>query len=406
MEAKLVMSGPRAAESKDSKPDARIGEPPTEPEVVRPEDDLPPVRRVGVVFGGPSREHGVSFFSARCLLDNLPKNRYEAVPLYVTKEGVWLTPKDSRAEFDRQMRRKPRELLLDGMQAGPPPAPAAEIVASFTEAFHEAGVDVLFPINHGTYGEDGVNQGLFESMGIPYVGFGVAASAVGMDKIFMKALFGAAGLPQVGYVPLARYDWQSAGRRHLLEERLEMMPLPLFVKPSCAGSSVGVSKVKRHEDLRRAIDTAFDFDSRVLVEEGVNAREIECSVLEGEDGSMPEASVPGEIIPGHEFYDYEDKYIDDKSRSVIPAELTEAVKDEVRTLAIAAFETVGGAGFARVDFFVERGTDKVYLNELNSLPGFTPISMYPKMWEASGMALPNLLDRLVRSAFQRPVRGR
>jgi D-alanine-D-alanine ligase len=185
-----------------------------------------------------------------------------------------------------------------------------------------------------------------------------------------------------------------------------MLHLPLFVKPSCAGSSVGVSKVKDHDDLPRALAQALDIDARALVEEGVDAREIECAVLEGEDGNPTEASMPGEIVPGHEFYDYEDKYVDDKSRSVIPAELPDDVREEIRGLAIAAFDVLGGAGFARVDFFYERGTGRVLLNEINSLPGFTPISMFPKMWEVSGLPLPSLLDRLVRSAFQRPVRGR
>ncbi len=362
--------------------------------------------RVGVVFGGPSREHGVSFYSARCLLENLPGDKYEAVPLLVTKEGDWHGPAASRAEMERQFARPGNALLFDGVKPGQKPAPSIEILSSFLRALEEGQVDVLFPIAHGTFGEDGVYQGLFESLNFPYVGCGVAASAVGMDKILMKAAFSVAGLPQVEYTPLSRLEWESAGRRHLLEERLEMMPLPVFVKPACAGSSVGVSKVKRHGDLAAAIRLALEIDPRAIVEEGLNAREIECSVLEGEDGGPTEASLPGEIIPGHEFYDYEDKYIDNKSRSVIPADIPEEKREEVRALAIAAFDAIGGAGFARVDFFLERETGRVVINELNSLPGFTPISMFPKMWEHSGLSLPTLLDRLVRSAFQRPLRGR
>jgi len=363
-------------------------------------------RRVGVVFGGPSREFGVSFLSARCLLENLPKEAWEAVPVFVGKDGLWHGPSAAAAEMAAYFARPPREALLDGMAAGVAPVPFQDAVGSFFAAMREAQPDVLFPINHGTFGEDGAHQGIYESFGVPYVGFGIAASAVGMDKVLMKAAFGAAGLPQVEYLPFSRADWQSVGRRHMLEERLNLLHTPLFVKPSCAGSSVGITKVRDEGSLPRAIAAAFEIDERVLVEEGVDAREIECSVLEGEDGRPTQASLPGEIIPGHEFYDYEDKYIDDKSRSVIPADLPENLREEIRSLAIAAFDTLGGAGFARVDFFLERRTNRVLVNELNSLPGFTPISMFPKMWETTGLPLPALLDRLVRSAFQRPLRGR
>jgi D-alanine-D-alanine ligase len=363
-------------------------------------------KRVGVVFGGPSREFGVSFLSARCLLENLPADSWEAVPLFVGKDGLWHGPEAAAREVLRYFARPAREALLDGVVAGSAPAPYGECISSFAAAMAEARPDVLFPINHGTFGEDGAHQGLYESLGIPYVGFGVSASAAGMDKILMKATFGAAGLPQVEFLSFSRTDWERHGRRHLLEERLGMLHLPLFVKPSCAGSSVGITKVKQERDLPRAIAAALEIDQRVVVEEGVDAREIECSVLEGEEGRPTEASLPGEIIPGHEFYDYEDKYIDGASRSVIPADLPVRLQEEIQGLAIAAFDTLGGAGFARVDFFVERGTNRVLLNELNSLPGFTPISMFPKMWEASGLALPALLDRLVRSAFRRPLRGR
>lgn len=362
--------------------------------------------RVGVVFGGPSREHGVSFLSARCLLENLPEDAHEAFPLFVGKDGRWHGPAGSQEELSRQLARPPRDLLLDGVLPSDPAAPGCEVVASFEEALRLSRPDVLFPIAHGTFGEDGVYQGLFESLGLPYVGCGVAASAVGMDKVLMKAVFGAAGIPQVDYFSFSAADWEKPSRRELLLERVEEMGLPVFVKPACAGSSVGVSKVKTLDALAPAVTAALALDERGIVEEGVEAREIECSVLEGEDGSPTAASLPGEVIPGHEFYDYEDKYIDDKSRSVIPAQLPEATSDEVRRLAAAAFDAIGGAGFARVDFFLERRTGRVLLNELNSLPGFTPISMFPKMWEATGLALGPLLARLVRSAFQRPRRGR
>ena len=363
-------------------------------------------RRVAVVFGGPSREHGVSFVSAKCLLDNLPTELYEPVPLFVGKDGVWYGPGDSAAEMRRQLARPGRDLLLDGVKPGSSAAAAPRIVASFLKAYEEAKPDVVFPMVHGTFGEDGVLQGLLEALGIPYVGFGVAASAVGMDKAFMKAAFGAAGLPQTRYQLVRQEDFRRSGRLPLVLAHLETLPLPLFVKPACAGSSVGITKVKDYAALPAALEEALAVDARALVEEGIAGREIECSVLEGEDGGPSEASLPGEIIPGHEFYDYEDKYIDDKSRSVIPADLPAGVTEEVRRLAISAFDVLGGAGFARVDFFLERGSGRVLVNEINSLPGFTPISMFPKMWDATGLSLPRLLDRLVRSAFVRPPRGR
>ncbi len=363
-------------------------------------------RRVGVVFGGPSREHGVSFVSAACLLENLPKETTEAIPLFVGKNGVWHGPSESKKELERQLSRPPNELHLYGEKPGSKPAGTSETVDSFFTAWHEAGPDVLFPIVHGTFGEDGVLQGLLESLGIPYVGFGVAASAVGMDKIFMKAAFGAAGLPQVRYVGFSRAEWKMPASRAALVTRIDGLGYPVFVKPSCAGSSVGVSKVKSEDGLAPAVEEAFLVDGRVLAETGVDAREIECSVLEGEAGGPTEASLPGEIVPSHEFYDYEDKYIDAGSRAIIPADLPESFREEVRRLAARAFDVLGGGGFARVDFFLERGTHRLLVNEINSLPGFTPISMFPKMWEATGLPLPKLLDRLVRSAFQRPSRGR
>lgn len=361
--------------------------------------------RVGVVFGGPSREHGVSFLSARCLLGNLPSGRYEALPVFVGKDGLWHGVAGSREELLRYFARPAREALLDGVVPGSRPAPAPEVVASFEAAFRDGAWDVVFPIVHGTWGEDGVLQGLLEATNVPYVGFGVAASAVGMDKLLMKAVFAAAGLPQVRYVGVRAAEWAAPARRAALMPRIEELGLPLFVKPACAGSSVGITKVKRADELDAAVATALAVDATALVEEAADAREIECAVLEGEEGPT-EASLPGEIVPGHEFYDYEDKYIDDRSYSVLPADLPEGTREEVRKMACAAFDAVGGAGFARVDFFLERGTGRVLLNEINSLPGFTPISMFPKMWEATGLPLEALLDRLVRSAFRRPLRGR
>ena len=361
--------------------------------------------RVAVVFGGPSREHGVSFLSARCLLENLPGERYEALPVFVGKDGLWHGVSASREEMLRHLERPAREALLDGVAPGSMPAPAADAVASFESAFRDGTWDVVFPIVHGTFGEDGVLQGLLEAMNVPYVGFGVSASAVGMDKLLMKAVFGAAGLPQVRYVGVRAAAWADRDRRAALLRQVEPLGLPLFVKPACAGSSVGITKVKRREELEGAVEEALAVDATALVEEAADGREIECAVLEGE-GGVAEASLPGEVVPAHEFYDYEDKYIDDRSYSVIPAGVPDGAREEIRRMAVAAFDAVGGAGFARVDFFLERATGRVLLNEINSLPGFTPISMFPKMWEASGLPLGELLHRLVSSAFRRPLRGR
>jgi D-alanine-D-alanine ligase len=246
----------------------------------------------------------------------------------------------------------------------------------------------VFPIIHGTTGEDGALQGFLEMLGLPYVGGGVTASAIGMDKGVFKALLRDAGIP--------------AARAVVVRSSVELdgppFPLPLFVKPANGGSSVGVTKVKRAEDLALGIATALRYDDRALVEEAIDAREIECAVLGNDD---PRASVPGEIIPGREFYDYDDKYREDRARLVIPAPLPDSVAAEVRRLAIEAFRVAGVSGMARVDFFVERGTDRVLVNEINTLPGFTAISMYPKLWEATGLPLPALLDELIRLALER-----
>ena len=277
---------------------------------------------------------------------------------------------------------------------------------SFFTAWHAAGAEVLFPIVHGTFGEDGVLQGLLESLGIPYVGFGVAASAVGMDKIFMKAAFGAAGLPQVEYVAFSRAEWKSKESRASIVERAGRLGFPLFVKPACAGSSVGVSKVKSEAGLAPAVEEALLVDGRVLAERGVDAHEIECSVLEGETGRPTEASLPGEIVPGREFYDYEDKYIGTLSRSIIPA--TCPSPSATRCAASRSARSTSSAAPASRAWTSSSSaaSHRLLVNEINSLPGFTPISMFPKLWEATGLPLPKLLDRLVRSAFQRPVRGR
>ena len=344
--------------------------------------------RVVLLFGGKSVEREVSRISARTIAGGLDPARYEVVPIAVGADGRFLSAPDS-ARLLAEGKVPARFLPETG------PGNAAETGSSGSGLVPaEIGpgrADVVFPIIHGTSGEDGALQGFLELLGLPYVGAGVSASAVGMDKALFKALLRDARVPTPRAVSVASAsDLPRAP-----------FPLPLFVKPANGGSSVGVTKVKREEDLAAAVAEALRYDERALVEEAIDGREIECAVL-GNDN--PRASVPGEIVPGREFYDYDDKYREDRARLVIPAELPGAVAAEVQRLAIQVFRLAGASGMARVDFFVERGTDRVLVNEINTLPGFTAISMYPKMWEASGLPLPALLDELIRLALERHAR--
>jgi D-alanine-D-alanine ligase len=264
----------------------------------------------------------------------------------------------------------------------------------------ETRPDIVFPLIHGTGGEDGALQGYLETIGVPYVGSGVTASAVGMDKMHMKQAFASVKLPMVDYIHLHENDWRT-DRDRLLRAINNALRLPYFVKPANAGSSVGVTKVKSDGDLAEAIDKAFRFDEKVLVERGLDARELEVSVLGNE---TPEASVPGEIVAGAEFYSYEDKYVDAKAQLIIPAKLTKDRVEEIQRLSIAAFKAVNAAGFARVDFFLERGTNRLFVNEINTIPGFTAISMYPKLWEATEMKYWRLIERLIELGIERARR--
>ena len=336
--------------------------------------------RVAVLFGGKSVEREVSRISARTIASAFDPARYEVVPIGVTEAGRFLAPSESGV------------LLSSG--AVPERFRAAETAgtAVIPAEIAPGRVDVAFPIIHGTTGEDGALQGFLETLGVPYVGAGVTASAVGMDKAVFKALLRDARIPTPRSVVLARPE----------EARLaDDLPLPLFVKPSTGGSSVGVTKVKLRADVAGAVAVALRYAERALVEEGIDGRELECSVLGDED---PRASLPGEVVPGHEFYDYDDKYRDDKARLMVPAEVPPDVSEEVRRLAVAVFRVCGVSGMARVDFFLERGSGRIFVNEINTLPGFTAISMYPKLWEASGLPLARLLDELVRLALARHER--
>lgn len=357
--------------------------------------------RVAVVFGGRSTEHEVSLVSARSVMAAMDPQRFEIVPIGVTKEGRWLVSGDPM-----------RELTEGGRGAGPagggarpmlpgvaePSSRSLEAVRGRTEA--GKGIDppdVVFPLVHGIYGEDGTLQGLLDMAGLPYVGAGVIGSAVGMDKDVSRRLLGHAGLPVVRTHVIPVATWTKEGKGARIESALSEIGLPCFVKPACSGSSVGVTKVRDARDLEAAVDDAFQYDTKALVERAVDAREIEVAVL-GNDA--PEASIPGEIVPCREFYDYAAKYVED-SRLLIPAPLEGDQTAEVRRLALEAFRLLEMAGLARVDFFLDRQDGRFYINEVNTLPGFTPISMYPRLWEASGVPYRELITRLITLALER-----
>lgn len=359
--------------------------------------------RIGVLFGGKSSEHDVSLASARSVMAALEASGFDVVPIGIDRRGGWLWGND------------PMYLLTGGeysnrrlTQMGPPPDehldnPMIRDVAAVNSTQPTTlgqflpAVDVIFPVLHGPMGEDGTVQGLLELVDIPYVGCGVMASAVGMDKLQCKVIFAAQGLPQVPYLAVLRRHWEAAADAVLdhIEARL---PYPLFVKPANMGSSIGVTKARDRGELTTALAEASRFDRKLVVEQGIDAREIEVSVLGNDE---PLVSVPGEIVPGNEFYDYDAKYLLDTSELLIPAPIGPALTAQVQQLARAAFLALDGAGLARVDFLLERHTDRLYVNEVNTLPGFTQISMYPKLWEASGVSYPELVTRLVELALER-----
>jgi D-alanine-D-alanine ligase len=331
--------------------------------------------QVAVLFGGRSGEHEVSLASAASVARGL-RASHDVLCVLIDKAGRWLLQEGG----------EPRPSGGEPVFLAPVPGDGGRL-RRFADAHELAHPDVFFPVLHGPYGEDGTVQGLFELAAVPYVGAGVAASAVSMDKAMMKALFARAGLPQVEHRVLVRRDGRSEARC------LEELGLPVFVKPANLGSSVAVAKVKSEAELGPALDVAFAYDRKVIVEKGVPAREIEVAILGNE---APEASVPGEIRPDREFYDYDSKYSpESRTELVIPAPLDPGPTEEARRLGVAAFQAVDAAGFARVDFFLDKETGRFLVNEINTIPGFTSISMYPKLWEASGLAYPELLARLV-----------
>jgi len=390
--------------------------------------------RVGILFGGRSGEHEVSLLSAASVLKAIDKNKYDVVPIGITKAGHWLTADHA----ERLLQGKPageatHPQETKHLRAGDPDATVGAALLSKGEAVivppeplprsgalepfqTDAGtaqmtrrasdrainVDVIFPVLHGTFGEDGTIQGLLELADIPYVGAGVLGSAAGMDKDVMKSLFRAAGLPIVKHVTILRANWKSNPNpaRKLVESRLKY---PVFVKPANLGSSVGISKAHDRRELGPAMEEAAQFDRKIVVEQGVGgkkgkAREIECSVL-GND--HPKASLPGEVVPGKEFYDYAAKYLEEGSQLIIPAKLTKSQTRQVQELAVQAFQAVDCSGLARVDFLMDPGSKKIYINEINTMPGFTAISMYPKLWASSGLSYPDLIDRLIQLGLER-----
>ena len=335
---------------------------------------------VGVVFGGRSVEHHVSIVSARTVALGLREAGHRVTPLGIAQDGCWLD-------------RGAAAVVLASDQRVIPPlgVPVAPTLA----ALLGSGVEVVFPIVHGSWGEDGTLQGLCEMLDLPYVGPGVTTSAVAMDKLYTKRLLAAAGVPVLPCEAVTRAELESDPRA--VRDRLEALPLPLFVKPCRGGSSVGVKRVDNRSCVETSLRFALRFDDAVLVERGIDGRELECAVLGYES---LEASAVGEIVPGGDFYDYADKYLNDNARLIAPAELLPATADRIRATAVAAFAALGGAGLARVDFLLE-GDGRLYVNEINTLPGFTAISMYPHLWDISGVPLPRLTDRLVEIALAR-----
>jgi len=370
---------------------------------------------VGVLFGGRSGEHEVSLASARSIMENIDRHKYDVVPIGITKEGEWIVGGDPLKELLSGVVSKssPATMLADPSRRGVwnlRPSRAAEdegkALASAARgerqvdrlrAVRLAELDVVFPVLHGTYGEDGTVQGLLELAGVPYVGCGVLASALAMDKAVAKDVLSAHGIPILPYVVIKRKAWRAVPER-VVEQIEHSLTYPVFTKPANLGSSVGITKVHDRGELGAGLDLASRYDRKLVVEQGIDAREIEVSVLGNDD---PIASVPGEVVPSREFYDYQAKYIDDDSELLIPAPLGARQCEQIRQMAIEAYTALDCAGMARVDFLLDRASKKVWLNELNTIPGFTQISMYPKLWEATGIGYSELIDRLIELAMER-----
>ena len=350
--------------------------------------DKKKILRVGVLFGGRSGEHEVSLVSAASVIRGLDPDKYEAVPIGITKDGHWLIGEGALKLLPDVMKNGRRIMLSAD--------PTEAALVPLDRGAGAQRLDVIFPVMHGTFGEDGTIQGMLELAGLPYVGAGVLGSAIGMDKDVAKRLCQAARIPVVPWITVNRWEWEKdpATVRTAIEKKFEY---PVFIKPAALGSSVGMTKVHNAEELGPALDFACEYGVKILVEKAVVAREIEVSVLGNHE---PQASVPGEIVPHREFYDYAAKYLEDGTQLVIPAVLKPAQIRKIQECAIKAFRTLELSGMARVDFFLEKKGGKIFLNEVNTIPGFTSISMYPKLWEATGIPFRELIDRLIQLAFE------
>jgi D-alanine-D-alanine ligase len=344
--------------------------------------------RVGVLFGGRSGEHEVSLASAASIVRGLDPQKYEAVPIGITKEGHWLIGAGAQKMLPEVLRTGQRVLMSAD--------PTESALMPLDGSPQGQKLDVVFPVIHGTFGEDGTMQGLLELAGLPFVGAGVLGSAIGMDKDVAKKLMQVAGIPVVPWIAVQRADWERQPKeiRRAIEKKFKY---PVFVKPATLGSSVGMTKVHSRAELGPALDLAAEFAMKIMVERAVSAREIEVSVLGNHD---PRASIPGEIVPHREFYDYAAKYLEEGTKLLIPAKLTKSEVKKVQTMAVTAFRALELSGMARVDFFIEKRGGKIFLNEVNTIPGFTSISMYPKLWEANGIPFRELVSKLIDLAME------
>ena len=354
--------------------------------------------KIGVLYGGRSGEHDVSLCSAASVVAALDKSKYDIIAIGIDRDGRWYVQDQPEIVNDKtfgkilSLKKRGFWLVNHFEQQN------KLHIYNLEKSGEKVVVDLIFPVLHGTYGEDGTLQGLLELAMVPYVGVDVAGSAVGMDKDIAKRLLKEAGIPVVPWITISRHEWRESPEK-ILRRTSKELSLPVFVKPLCTGSSVGIKKVKVKKDLAQAIDYAFQYDTRIMIETGIDCREIECAVLGNEN---PESSITGEILPQHEFYSYEAKYLDpDGAKMNIPATIPARLSADIRKTAVRGFKALNCNSMARVDFFLEKKTNRFYLNEINTLPGFTSISMYPKLWAASGLEYSRLLDRLVELALQR-----
>lgn len=333
------------------------------------------MKKVGIIYGGTSTEHDISIMSANSVIENLNKEKYEIFPIYIDKEGKWYKHLDKNKE------------LIENLQE------------------YLKKLDVIFPVLHGKYGEDGTIQGMLEMLNVPYVGCKVLASSIGMDKVYTKIVFEKAGIPQTPYIYIQKKNnAYKIINNNFEEEELkietitEKLKFPMFVKPSNSGSSVGVKKANNIDELQKAIENAGQYDTKILVEQGICGKEVECAILERKEENDILASTVGEIMSAEEFYSFDAKYNIPESRTIIPAKIEDNQIEKIKKLAIKAFKTIDGNGLSRVDFFIEKGTGKIFINEINTMPGFTKISMYPKLFEAIGIEYSELLDKLIETS--------